>query len=208
MAFPVSGILDDFNRADGPIGANWTSPATAEDTLTPTISSNQAAFPDLSNGGYWNVSTFGPDCEVYSSVPTEGGNIVHYLRITSPGALCDGYRLLWNTAFQRLQYFRWDNGVATQLGANDDTVVGPVSGNSVGADMVGSTLTAYINQGSWAAYASRTDSTYSAAGYIGLFGNNATVRRDDFGGGTVVVAPSPPLPSDTPFPPAGRGATW
>ncbi len=187
MTFPTTSVLDNFNRANGDPGTNWTFPVGNQGGLKFTIDTNQAAFPDSTNEGYWNVSTYGPDCEVYTGLPTvAGSDFEMYMRVASPGGSFNCYALKWNSVFQRLNYFRVDSGVFTQLGANDDSVAGPVSGDSVGAEINGTTLTAHIKQGgTWAAYATRTDSTYSAAGYLGWYDNSSTLRGDNFGGGTI-----------------------
>jgi hypothetical protein len=70
-------------------------------------------------------------------------------------------------------------------------------GDKLGLECIGSTIAAYVFQsGAWSQLGTRTDSTYSAAGKIGVrlsdAGSNS--RIDDFGGGTVVGgAPSPSL---------------
>jgi hypothetical protein len=59
--FPATGVLDSFNRGDGPVGANWTGNASGY-----SIAGNAPA----DNGGNastlpWNTA-FGPDQEVYA----------------------------------------------------------------------------------------------------------------------------------------------
>src|SRR5262245_44533949 len=52
--------------------------------------------------GYWTATTFGPDCEVYVTVPapevgTSSDGIDLMLRLTSPGATPSGYDLYIQT---------------------------------------------------------------------------------------------------------------
>jgi hypothetical protein len=186
MAFPTTSILDNFNRADGDVGSNWGAPAWI-DTVRLAISTNQVQFNDAGGGGYYNVSTYGPDSEVYITITTLSGSLELYLRLDTPGAAANGYRLRFRSAFAQLLYYRLDGGVATQLGATDTLTLS--SGDSVGGDMVGSTLTAYTNQGAWGSISTRTDTTYTAAGYIGIDGSATAMLADNFGGGTIGAAP-------------------
>jgi hypothetical protein len=88
------------------------------------------------------------------------------------------------------QYHRADNGVHTQLGA---TVTGSTFGNNdlLGLEMIGAALIIYtkIGGGGWGAIdAGRSDSTYTAAGQLGIRVEVDVGRLDDFSGGTVVAA--------------------
>jgi hypothetical protein len=60
--FPAASVLDDFNRANGGIGNNWSGY-----TLSFSISSNQLAVNASGNetGVYWNSVSFGADQEAY-----------------------------------------------------------------------------------------------------------------------------------------------
>ena len=60
--FPTTPVLDNFNRANGAIGANWGGYASAF-----SIASNQL---DVTAGGFdtytiWNATSFGADQEAY-----------------------------------------------------------------------------------------------------------------------------------------------
>lgn len=211
MAFPTtSTVLDDFNRADaGTLGGNWSrEPFNDSTTGAFQVVSNQAVKVVTSYSyemGWWNPATYGPDCEVWVTIPTVNAAAYVYLhlRTVSPSASAstgDGY------LFEQIQgtgnaIYRMDNGVSTMLGARM-AVTNLSSGDKYGAEAIGSTFQAYrYTGGSWSAYgSSRTDTTYTSAGYIG-FGNydntgSGTSAFDDFGGGTRLVAP--------PWPPAAR----
>lgn len=199
MAFPTTSVLDAFNRANGLlVGGNWSNDTFnfGAGSTALTINTNQVAPENASYGEvYWNPTTFGPDSEVfvtYAVAAHNGGDWGVGLRVTNPDSTAvDGYRC---AVFQlagndEVKLYRVDNGVATQLGV---TVTQNFSvGDSFGAEMIGSTLQVYRKTaGSWASIASRSDGTYTAAGYIGMytFSTGANGRLDDFGGGTVVVA--------------------
>lgn len=192
MAFPTTGILDNFNRADAAdLGANWSLIRWSH----LSIESNQSSSPEfLVAEDYWNVESFGPDSEVYATVTwgsSDDALVGFYLRMMDPPSL-DGYHILCGGSSYGIYYFsRFDNGVETILGAYENQNF--ASGDSVGASMVGDTLTSYHKPaaGSWSALATRTDATYSGAGYLGLY--QAAVDGDyvdDFGGGTIVVPPN------------------
>lgn len=192
MAFPVTSILDDFNRADAAtLGANWTDLTNGFSILT-----NQA-LPEVNsatNLSFWTAATFGPDCECYVEVPNKPGvnarNVLIYLRMTTAVAGTeDGYSVIFTTASgtdtQGIR--REDNGVGTQLGASVSDEFD--SGDSLGIEVIGTTIALYNKvAGVWSQLATRTDATYGAAGYIGMFGNNTGTRLDNFGGGTIAAA--------------------
>lgn len=182
--FPTTGILDDFNRADGDLGANWTGPFLLG-TNDLAIVSNQATGASVAvcTDGY-NVATYGPDSEVRVSVPTRNGHVSVFLRLSGLGSSVDAYQFRTDNV-SNWQYHRWDNDSFTLLGS---TISDSAAYTAIGADMIGSTLTGYREtSGTWTAFATRTDATYTAAGYIGMRVANTTIRLDDFGGGTVVT---------------------
>lgn len=202
MAFPTTGVLDNFNRADQepPLSASWSQGPksfTAGDRMD--IKTNQAAGnAGNDNNDYWNVATFGPDCEVHWKVSARLDTVWQelYARLVNIGSgTSDGYGIrltfIAGASNDELLIFRLDNGALTSLGAAFVQEV--AAGDSFGLEIVGSTLTAYYKPaaGSWTSLGTRTDATYSAAGNIGamLRGGN-THRGDDFGGGTVVGAPA------------------
>ena len=183
MAFPDVGILDNANRADE------SPPMTGWGDIVGGIQVVSNAFATSSPGlniSYWDTILTEEDCQVYATIasnPASNRAQYTYARLTDIGAsTTDGYALKWNklSATDTLQIIRLDNGGETVLGA--DFTQELTAGNMFGLQIVGDTLTAYINTGSgWTSLGSRTDSTYSAAGYLGL--GIASGTMDDFGGG-------------------------
>ncbi len=199
MAFPTTGILDAFTRADNAdLGTNWTTP-TLEGDLPMEIVSNQAGYSIADNSfrdEYWNAATFGPDCEVYYTVATKPlvtTPVYMFLRLQSPGTSgVDGYycEIINEVATDDGGIYRLDNGAFTQLGASLSQEW--TDGDGLGLEAIGSAIKAYRrSSGTWSELASRTDSTYGSAGNIGIGIQGNTPRLDDFGGGTVagVVIP-------------------
>jgi hypothetical protein len=62
--FPANAVLDNFNRADGSLGANWTGAKTGPSYR---LAIGQI---DVGNGGpiYWAPATFGLDQEAYVTI--------------------------------------------------------------------------------------------------------------------------------------------
>ena len=200
MAFPTTGLLDNFNRAteDPLANGTWSGPVISGHGQLKVGSGGSANQAVPSAGGnsssYWSAATFGPDCEVFtvlSQKPGDGLLIALYARIVNPNVAgaTDGYRLLILTLAAADQWFisRIDNDVATTLGLLATQEI--ATGDSLGLEIVGSTITAYHKSaGVWSAVFSRTDATYTAAGNIAIFDNATTGLLDDFSGGTIVAA--------------------
>jgi len=199
VAFPTTGILDNFNRGNEgpPPSANWFTPTGPVGMGGLKVAGNQCIISDLNDIGYgsafWTGSTFGPDCEAYITgvtVPDEDVRFIRlYLRMTTTDyATMDGYivSFVYDTSQCICQISRIDNGANTQLGADINITLS--DGDKLGADISGvnpSTITAYQDTGGgWASIGSREDSDHDGAGYIALAANDLiTTVMDDFGGG-------------------------
>lgn len=192
FAFGSTAVLDDFNRADGALGSGWTAAVDAQHVGAPVISTNTAK--GTTNGGlneaYWNASTMGPASEAYLTLggTANGEDMMVYCRVTSPGASSNGYAVLYRPSGPFMRVRRIDSGAFTSLGA-DTTITALGDGDKIGIECNGSSITAYkYTSATWSSVVSVTDSTYSAAGYIGMAigdsGSNAATG-DDFGGGTL-----------------------
>ncbi len=110
-----------------------------------------------------------------------------WLRVSNASASnLNGYLVAFykaGYATNTIRVFRFDSaGVAPQLGA--DIVQTLTDGDSIGASIVGNTITIYhkVGAGPWTSRGVRTDNTYASAGRIGLEIGSGSV--DDFGGGT------------------------
>jgi hypothetical protein len=190
--------LDNFNRANGTLGSNWGGVIFNTGNTALEIRSQHAAGVTSSyNSNYWSASQMGPDAEVYADVPTVTANndfIYVMLRITQPNGGGNGYRVRVDkqSGTDVISIQRVDNATSTTLGATFSQEVS--NGDAIGLRAVGTTLTAYYKpaSGSWVALGSRTDSTYTTAGYIGLGVYGSTGRLDNFGGGTKVASNAVP----------------
>ena len=201
-AFPANGVLDDFNRAnENPLAnGNWTIGVLSTD-VDLQINTNTMALtsdPATRNSAYWSASQFGPDAEAYITgdvMDQSQTASTHYVevcvRLASPDtAGVDGYCARFSDIGDTIRIFRLDNGTFTQLGADISQAI--TNSDSVGLSAVGSTLEVWQKAvaGSWTSRGTRTDSTYSAAGYIsvGGVGFSGNTPYDNFGGGTIAAA--------------------
>lgn len=193
--FPSASILDNFNRADGGPGANWTNIANGLEIVSNECAGSMAA-PD-GNVGAWNVEMFG-DSEAdltITNIGENGDSVYVLIRLTSLTTSFDGYGILWtrdDVNGDALSLLRFDDGEETII---DGPVGQDISiGDAVGIRCNGNIITGYYKAGGGAyiEILHATDSTYVAAGYIGMGTTGDAVRVDNFGGGDYV-----PLPSTT-----------
>jgi hypothetical protein len=183
VAFPTTGILDDFNRSDEgpPPSASWA------DILNGLkVVSNECAGDNAGgNISYWKVAT-GADCEVYWTLVNAEYTQGVVMRLADVGAIgtLDGYEVLTTSALT-VAVFRIDNGVETKLGADVSQAVG--AGDKLGARMEGTTLHVWYDDGGagWGEIGDRLDETYQGGGYIGGVIVGTSQRGGSFGGGTM-----------------------
>lgn len=206
MAFPTTGTIDAFNRtAENPLsdGGLWTIYPTVAALLTDGTECGPS-LPNTSNGMYRNNLNYGPDAEAWVIISDPGGQGANTgllaLDVRYDTASDNGYRLdcpRWRQDGVQTDEFRFKEvtgGVETQLGASITQDV--IAGDSVGVEMIGTTMTAYYKSGAgaWTALGTRTPSTsYPSAGKIGIHGLQNTDSGtgptiSTFNGGTVVVS--------------------
>lgn len=190
MAFPTCAVIDDFNRADGALGPNWTTI-----TGTPVVDTNLAANTDGVDPGSadWNVTQFGPDCEVYATFATrqdDTGVNVLAARLDSLIAPTVGYIL---------EVYRQDvpgDTVNLSSFSTPDILVIPITlqdGDAFGMELIGNTINVYQKPvaGVWMLIGTIVDMETAAAGYVGFSLNDTTTRMDDFGACTLATPPTP-----------------
>ena len=189
-AFPVNGVLDDFNRANGSLGSNWDG-----QTWAYSVSSQQMS---VGNNGdiYWSASSFGANQEVYvtlSDINTYADEIDLLLKSQASS---------WTGGAVLEVYYDADNGLAqvwsyttqqdwVQRGSDisvtfaDGDRFGAVATSSGQVEVYKNTqLLATVDVTGWP--------YYSSGGYIGLWMINANgMKLDDFGGGTVPQGNAP-----------------
>jgi hypothetical protein len=187
MAFPTTGILDNFNRTDSAnLGANWNQPWGSTAIASNATSSANA---DEYASAFWNNATY-TDVEVYYKITQKGnyadGRLFFRLNNMADDSTTNGYTVVWTGTY--LQITRYELGSETNLGSSISQTI--ADGGIVGVSMVGTLITVYYNGSSVGSYDTSGDATkYSSAGYIGLntYRATGTTIIDDFGGGTVVA---------------------
>src|SRR3990167_2291114 len=179
MAFPTTSILDAFTGAnEDPIATGWSGIFVDGDTGQMALISN--ALTNATGGGtdtssWYDLSTPGPDCETYITIATAsvvaGDQCKLFARVINPSTpTFSGYELHVQkdsgTDIWRIR--RRDSVVPTQLGA--DLFQEIASGDSIGLEIVAADISAYHKPaaGGWTLVGTRSDSTYSAAGVIGV----------------------------------------
>lgn len=194
-AFPVPGVVDDFNRVDQgpPPGSDWV------DQYVMGVVSNQMAARQTPNDYetpmLWRL-TIAQDQEAYATIPIRQN---------------DG-----NEAIIFLRYFDYSNNLALYITRDDiagdtadifetvaglgNTIGGPYAityqdGDSFGIAAYGTTVEAWYKPvaGMWTLLGSGITTLPLAVGQIGLDAFDTTVRFDDFGGGPY-APPVPPGP--------------
>ncbi|HUM68409.1 MAG TPA: hypothetical protein PLK31_06140 [Chloroflexota bacterium] len=190
-----TGILDDFNRPNGPLGSNWSG-ATANYAITST---RLLVSPGNDEDIYWNASPFGVGQVVSVTLSTidaaaeEIGLILKAQNITdAPPALID---VFYNPAGGYVQVWTYSETQSwNQRGTN--IPVSYSNGDVFGAHARANGQVEVYKNGQLIDSRDVTDwPFYAYDGYIGLFNINAgTTILDDFGGGTTDNAPTPTPP--------------
>lgn len=202
MAFPTTGLLDDFDRVNEgpPPSANWTGGIigfAVGDGLE-VNSGRLAGNASANNDGYWNVSTFGPNCECWMTIAATLANSGAwqecFCRLTDIGdGTSDGYlvraRFANPLSSSTLQILKITNGAYSSIGSPASTTVELAAGDMFGIAAIGSSIQGWYKAvaGSWTQFAEATDTDYTTAGNIGaLLRTSTTHRADDFSGGDAI----------------------
>lgn len=191
MAFPTTSILDNFNRADTgpPPSSNWTTGLLGASSGLKVLTNQLKINTTVDGSGYWNVQTFGPDCEIYLKVATIGTGYQNYYlmsRITNPAGAWTCYCFYMDVANGAALYKLTSTG--NSLLTSNATVC--TNGDVLGISVIGTALVGYKNGTS---IISASDGSLTTAGYIGLYiaDQNGLARFDDFGGGAIAAATLP-----------------
>ncbi len=185
--FPSAPVLDNFNRANGSIGANWSGA-----TSLYGISSNQLLIGSGGYGSdlYWNPASFGADQEAYFTFTQVN---------SSADAQGVGLKAQSNTG--------WGNGLLAVIYIAPLSTVQVMTYTPIqGWVQSGSNISASFSIGDQFGARARANGTvevykngsllgtrdvtawpyYNSGGYIGMgFVNANGAKVDDFGGGNV-----------------------
>lgn len=187
-------VLDTFVRGNAAtLGPNYNADISGGGYSSFRILANQCAF---ATGGfasnYWNQSPFSVPDEVWATVGVAGTGVYGAIElgiINAGTAAWSSYELAQDGTFLYLR--RIDSGTPTQLGATISATTQANEGYGLSRSPAG-LLTVYQKPaaGAWAPVATRTDTTYMAPGFIGLWDQNDTTQTySAFGGGSSLPAP-------------------
>lgn len=199
MAFPTTGILDNFDSyAVGGLNGlgNWVGPIGGF-TTNLRVGDNAAHTINPSAAGcntYESVS-YGPDCEAYADIVAIGTTTQYarlYARMQNPtGTTTQHGYMVEVQAGGAWTLYRIDSST-TKVSLGTYTQV-PAAGDKFGIECVGSTINAWWYNhatSTWTKVITATDATYSAAGVIavGMQGSTGATAwtLDNVGGGTSV----------------------
>jgi hypothetical protein len=185
--FPVTGILDNFNRVDGAIGTGWTG-----DKSGYRITASQMAVAS-SGMIFRNAASFGADQEIYITfvnIDEASTNLDLLLKsqtTTKESFLEVGYnpvkKIIQVESYTRLQgYVIYSPSIPVIFSNGDQLGVRATADGKVNIYKNGVLLGTW-DVSSWANFAS--------GGYIGLlsWGGTPTTIYDNFGGGSLAVLP-------------------
>lgn len=171
-----SNPFDDFNRADGAIGSNWTAPSGK---TAPSISGNKAVGSDSAErDAYWTNWTGGANQRAWIKVANVGASdISANVRVRS-GSNGLGYTADWHATSASggvLTCFRMDGA---QIGTDVPLTQANVAYLDISANGTTITVRTSTNGTDWTSRISATDSTY-ASGSPGIrFYNHPNAAGD------------------------------
>jgi len=208
--FPATPILDSFNTANGPLGAQWGG-----QTGGYAISAQQLAA-GVGGDLYWQAVKYGPDQEVSVTLAAPipfTGEISLLLKAQSPGDWSAGaVRVTYSIISHSLQISTftpaqgWQSlapALPAAFQAGDHFGARTTADGWLGIFRNGALLGEF-NLSQW--------KFHTQGGWIGLWVSNAPgAALDEFGGGDLLAAPLPtsatPTPTLTSTPRPGSSAT-
>jgi hypothetical protein len=210
---PAGSVSDDFSRADGALGGNWT---TVAGTSAPVIAGGVvvAGTPNALNSAYWSAASFTADQFAQASLPaSSGGNFGPGIAVRLSGAT--GYVLWYGNSPGTVSIWRMDSsGSWTQLAGSGALTV---SGSDVWRiAAVGSTISGYQNgtlvvQATDSRYGSGSPGVwlyYSGNKIANWSGGDVTSSGTTSGGTTGGGSPAGSVSDDFSRADGGLGSNW
>src|SRR6201994_4882158 len=184
QAADAATVSDNFDRANGALGSNWT---TTPGTAAPQISGNtlHAGTASSLNSAYWSASTFGNDQFAQGTLPgSSGGNYGPGLAVRLSGA--KGHFLWYGNSANTVSLWRMDSASSwTQLKSSSALTVTPAT-DVWKIQVVGSTISGYQN----GTLVVQTTDTSITAGSPGVWLYYANNQIDNWSGGDATAAPT------------------
>jgi hypothetical protein len=180
MAFPTTGLLDQFNDTEGPPMTGWTDVANGIKSNGTNALANAAG---AQNTSYFNTA-YGANIEVYVTIVTEGTNAT---QIFCSDTSYNGYFVSADPTDDTYAIYRMDGGALTLVDSGSHTWA---NGDSLGMYVTtGGTVYSYYKTGAgaWTLLDTTADGTHTGKNYFpGITLYEITTRLDNFGGGTYV----------------------
>jgi glucose/arabinose dehydrogenase len=187
--FPVTGVLDGFNRADGPIGGSWV-----DETAGLIIDANALAQNGPASSTVWNGGVFGPDQEAFirfdAVTPTAPEHDL-LLKVQGLSWATGHIEVHYDAALSHVTIETYDpNDAWVPRGTIESVTFGP--GDQFGARAYSNGAVQVYKNGVAIGSTSVAGWAYAAlGGHLGLTIVGAySSRLDDFGGGTVSLDPN------------------
>src|SRR4029077_6883809 len=178
----VGGLrfTDNFNRADGGMGANWVTDTSLNHPLAIVSNTCQGSTAATHNIATYNASGVLPANQyAQCKVAVIGGYVGTVLRSDTAGNfyVCYYPPSLGNSC----TIYRFDAGIASFV-ASGSTSITPTVGDVIYFEAVGNALTFKING---VTVCTGTDGTYTGAGYAGIDIFDTGFAVDDFEVGAI-----------------------
>lgn len=187
MPAPSTSVLDNFNRANGAPGANWTL-AVATYNL-PNIASNALDWPSFPSAAW--ATQFSADQEAFVKVAGAATGVFFLLRFAGLNTGAESGYLVFadRSGLGSAELWKWTSGAASAVSLGFANGIVQSTDVYLWAEIIDNTIKLY-GSSDGVTYTLRqtwTDSTFDRAGYIGVHhANNPTASSlDDFGGGTI-----------------------
>lgn len=181
----LTSVLDNFNRADGALGANWIGPLWPGEPA-PLIVSNQVAGTVAGwRSAFWDAAVYSDDVTVFATLANASAQVDLYAHATHEGeAIVSAYSLFWVPSDPGLRIVRVDS--ETSASVLEYITVTIANGDAIALRKTSDLLRAWRKPaaGAWGAVgAGATDTAYDF-GHLGFeLGPSSATRLDDFGGG-------------------------
>lgn len=170
-------------------GGNWTQLTLVSGSGNLQLTSNTVKGTTAAtiNDACWTPTTLGPDTYIrakVSTIPSSGRYIRLYLGLSATSGFAagsvTGYFMQYENGSNGVRIFKANGATLTQIASNASA--GIANGAVITFTRIGSLLEVYYNG---AVVLSVTDTTYTAAGYVGIGAGDATAVLDDVYAGTV-----------------------
>jgi hypothetical protein len=178
-------VSDNFTRADGGLGTNWT---TMAGTLAPQIAGNLVVVPSAEQGAlhsaFWSANTFSNDQFVQARFPNSSPNTYFGPGLLVRAANSRGYLLWYGNNDNQVTIWRMDDANDwSEIGASANNLTITPATDVWRLEARGSTLSGYQNGN---LVVQTTDTTY-ANGSPGVWMYYGPNQIDDWSAGNLLA---------------------